>query len=53
MSLQFVCLNAKSPPLLGIGGLLDLISGLLLIFRRSPPTRSPRGGDGHGDGGGE
>jgi hypothetical protein len=26
-SLRLVRLNAKSPPLLGIGGLLDLISG--------------------------
>jgi hypothetical protein len=44
--------NAKSPPLRCIGGLLDLISGLLLIFRKSPPTRSPRDDDGYGDGGG-
>jgi hypothetical protein len=27
-----VRLNAKSPPLLGIGGLLDLISGCCLFF---------------------
>jgi hypothetical protein len=30
-SLRLVHLNAKSPPLLGIGGLLDLISGCCLF----------------------
>jgi hypothetical protein len=30
-SLRLVRLNAKSPPLLGIGGLLDLISGCCLF----------------------
>jgi hypothetical protein len=38
VSLRFVRLNAKSPPLLGIGGLLDLISVAAYLPEESADT---------------